>query len=570
MSMNSDTNNAFDKLVAGLTSEDRQSMLNNINRDLSPSIQFSETENKIPEKIIPISMRLKQEPLFYRIILWIKSLISKQKIEFIYNEDLLGNVERRLNRDHPGIINYHTKSLDSVFYTLLKGLKDASDFFKPYFSFVNENPGDFYVFLSSFVAPEIAEKINKTADPFILSYEEEPSSSKKNELNREMEDILENIDSTSRANLYAAVTAIDWLRQFTQLPFLHFIAQFTNVSSAAYTCPYRNARVDYEEFAAIFSNVKAVSTESLEALMLFSQKKKITDNVQDKDIERAVKDFLSKANQHFGAIQMFISSVPAIRLGRIINRDFTWNPQNIGGAEAWFPSFRNQWHKILEIRWNEWVRARKKKQLEAQLFRDFSLSEFPLLMYRPWDELWTKIPFACELTAGFLGWFCTEKYEQILPVLSDVMLEGFFIKNENRIEYSEALNMFTEANNGMKELIERLSPSGDDGQRFADFAENRIRTFQIQNQIESMISDAEDAVREVTKKFQKSAKIMERVFSGFFDLKKDGIHDTLQNFTKIKGHQNREWRDSLSEIRDLLRKCVFYISELIPIDEATE
>lgn len=568
--MSIDSNNAFDKLVAGLSSEDRKSMLNNINRDLSPSIQFTETEAKIPERNISIELRLKQEPLFYKFILWLKSIISKQKIEFIYNEDLLSNVERRLNKDHPGVINYRTKSLDSVFYSLLKGMKDASDFFKPYFSFVNENPGDFYVFLSSFVAPEIAEKINGNADPFILGFDVEPTASKKNELNKELEEILSNIDGTSKANLYSAVTAIDWLRQFAQLPFIHFIAQFTNVSSPNYTCPYRNARVDYEEFAAVFSNVKPVPTECLEALMLFSQKKKITENAQDKDIERTVKEFISKANQHFSSIQMFISTVPIIKLGRIINRSFSWNPENIEGVESWFPSFRNQWHKILDVRWNEWVRERKKKHLEAQLFRDFSLSEFPMLMYRPWGELWTQIPFSCELTAGFIGWFTTEKYEQIFPTLSEVMLEGFFVKNENRIEYSEALNMFSEANNAMKALLERLSPSGDDGQRFADFSENRIRTFQIQNQIDSMISDAEDEVREITKKFQKSARMMERVFSGFFDLRKDGIHDTLQNFTTIKGHQNREWRDNLSEIRDLLRKCVYYITELIPIDEASE
>ena len=40
-------------------------------------------------------------------------------------------------------------------------------------------------------------------------------------------------------------------------------------------------------------------------------------------------------------------------------------------------------------------------------------------------------------------------------------------------------------------------------------------------------------LKEIIQKFTKGSKMMERVFHGFFDESKDGMHETLQNFTTI-------------------------------------
>ena len=69
--------------------------------------------------------------------------------------------------------------------------------------------------------------------------------------------------------------------------------------------------------------------------------------------------------------------------------------------------------------------------------------------------------------------------------------------------------------------------------------------------------------------FCKSCRTIEAVFSGIFDDKKDGVHETLQNFTTIRGAQNKQYRDTLGKIRHTLKKSTFYIAELEPIDNAT-
>ena len=561
---------AFDKLVAGMDASERSDMLEKINQSSVSVIQLVETENQYPEKNISLHLRFKEESAFYKFLLWVRSLIEKKDSEKIYNEDVLAAMARRINRDHPGILNHRNGLIDSVFYEHLRSLKTAADFFKPYFNIIDDNPGDFYVFLSSFVTPELADMITQEADPFSLSFDTEPSVDVKNGLLKNLDNILKNIDGAAKSNLYGAVSSLNWLRQFTRLPYIHFTSQFTNLTGNNFTCPYRNAVNDYASFAAVFSNVMPVQNEVLEAMLMFTQRKDVTKNAQDKDIERTIKEFIAKANQCLGSLQMFISNVPIIKVGKIINADYDWLPGNIEGVEGWFPNFRTHWRKIIDVRWADWLRERKKKNLETYLGNDFGLFEFPVLKYRPWQALWLRVPFSCELTGGFLSWFCENCYDEMMPCLNDVMMEGVFIRNENRVEYSEGLNLFSQSMTQMQELLDRLAPEGEYGAQFEEFATSRIRSFQVQNQIDSMMTTTESEIRDCVKKFEKGAGMMDKCLTGILSEERDKVHEGLQNFASIKGHRNRMWRDSLRSSWENLKKANFYLSELEPIDAATE
>ena len=560
---------AFDKLVAGMDSAERSDMLEKINQSAVSVVQLVDSDNPFPDKNLTLHIRFKGESAFYRFLLWFRSLLEKKDPEKIYNEDVLASMARRINREHPGILNHRNGLVDSVFYEHLRSLKSSAEFFKPYFNIIDDNPGDFYVFLSSFVTPELSDIITAEADPFSLSFDAEPNMETKNRLLKNLDDILKNIDGGVKSRLYGAVSSLNWLRQFTRLPYIHFTSQFTNITENSYTCPYRNAVNDFESFAAVFTNVQSVQNEVLEAMLMFSQRKELTKNAQDKDIERTIKEFIAKANQCLGAIQMFISSVPILKVGKIINADYDWLPGNIEGVEGWFPNFRSQWRSIIDVRWADWLRERKKKNLETYLGNDFGLFEFPVLKYRPWQALWLRVPFSCELTGGFLSWFSENRFDELMPTLNEVMMEGVFVRNENRIEYSEGLNLFVQANSQMKELLDRLAPEGEYGAQFDEFATSRIRSFQVQNQIDSMMATTESEIRECVKKFGKGARMMDKCLAGILSDERDKIHEGLQNIASIKGHRNRQWKDELRACWETLKKAVFYLSELEPIDAAT-
>ena len=120
--------------------------------------------------------------------------------------------------------------------------------------------------------PEIAEKINSEADPYSIPFEREPTNELRASLIRRMENVFKEMSGGTRNRLYNAVLSIEWLRQFSGLPYIHFISQFTAIISESYTCPFVNAKVDYPAFARVLSSASSVSNEALEALFLFPQK----------------------------------------------------------------------------------------------------------------------------------------------------------------------------------------------------------------------------------------------------------------------------------------------------------
>ncbi|NLC93718.1 MAG: hypothetical protein GX677_09730 [Treponema sp.] len=565
----SDNKSSFDKLVEGLDSDDRKEMLQRINSTSNQSVQFIDRDKNIDDSHLTISLKLKNETAFYKFVLWLRSFFSKKNIESLYNDDLISNMASKIRREHPGLINQKEKLLDNVFYERLLEMKNASDFFKPYFSILNQDRGNFYVFLSSFVCPELTEKINSEADPFTLTFEKEDNIEVKNGLLKKLDEILKDMNPSVKNKIYSAIINVNWLYSFVSLPYLHFISQFTSLIGNNYTCPYNNSKNDYDAFARVFDNVKSIENEVLESIYLFSQKKELK-NAQQKDVEKAVKDFLNSANYHFASIQMYISIISTESLGKIIHNDYNWTADNIDGVEAWFPLYRAEWRRILDLRWNEWLRERKKNQLGKNLKINFNLDNFPVMEYLPWKDMWISSPFSFKLTGGMLSWFYINKYDSIIQPLHDVVMEGIFLKSDNRKEYSEGLNLFATANEQVGSLLEKLSPKGTYGEIFNEFSGNKVRSFQMQNQIDSMIASTEAEIKESTKMFIKGANMIDVVFHGIFDETKDGEHEGLQNIMLIKGNQNRIFRDKLVEIRHLIKLTVFYLTELIPIDASTE
>lgn len=541
-------------------------MLQRLNSAGSTSINLVEVDDELPEKNATLRLKYNSLSFFYKIVLWFRSKFEGKSPERIFNDDALTDLARKINRLHPGLVSHRTKSLDTLFFQQLKTLKDAADFFKPYFIPLDEQSGEFYVFLSSFVTPGISEKINSEADPFVFSFDEEADAQHKNDILKILDDLLNNLDPSLKANLYDAITSLNWLKRFSVLPFLHFMAQFTSILNDVYTCPYKNAVVDFEIFATVFTSLKSISGEALEALFLFSHKKEFSENPKSMDLERSVKEFLANATSKLSAVQMFVSTVPVAKLGRIVNEDFDWQPKNLSGVEGWFPKFRAQWRSIIEIRWVEWVKERKKNAIASSLHADFNLSYFPELEYQPWTSLWSKVNFNYELCGGFLSWFATKTYPNYLVYLNDIMIDGVFNGNENRAFYTDAFNQFKSANQHMTDLMMRLSPGGELGVKFAEWAKYPSSTFQIQNQISTIMGKIDSEVAEIIRDFKNGATALCKFISKLFTQEPKRSMELLQNFTMIKGRENQAWRDELEGVKKGLSRAVYYLSEFEPID----
>lgn len=557
---------SFDELVAGITSEERKYLLTKINQNREQALPLLQPLRE-DSGDFTLDVKLRSESVIYKFFLWLRSLLSKKKKIEIYNEDLIASLARRINKNHPGLIDVQTGLLQSLFYEKLKELKNSADFFKPYFTAFNENPGKFYVFLSTFIAPEISASINSEADPYSVPFDHEGTVEIRSSLLKRLDGILKDISSKDRAVLYDAVKTVNWLKRFTEIPYTHFLAQFTAIVSENYTCPFSNAQVDFPALANVLAEARSIPNESLEALFLFPQRKGGSVVDLDQDAEKSVREFLSKAATSISMIQMFISTVPLSALGKVVFNDYDWQIGNYGGAEDWFVKFKDEWKVVFDERWEAWLRDRKKAQLAGVLCEKFGIDHFPELPYRPWTKLWGGIQFRCEMTGGFLYWFATEKYDEVINILNVLVLEGVFFNTENRVELSEALNRFADVNHQVQFFGESLGVKGSVGSVFEKLISEHVRTLKGQTMVNSIILNAETSVRNWEAYFCDSCRSIERILHGILDEDKtDKSYESIQNLMTIKGRENRVYRDSLLKVRDELNECKNILAEIEPLD----
>lgn len=557
---------SFDELVAGISSDERKYLLAKINQNREHSFPLVQPAREETDSFT-LDIKLNSESFLYKLFLWIRSLVSKKHRLEIYNNDLIRTLARKINKNHPGIVDMQNGLILSLFYEKLKELKNAADFFKPYFNIFNENPGKFYVFMSTFIAPEIASSINAEADPYSVPFEKEGTKEVRSSLLKKMEGILKDIPQKSRAVMYDAVKSLNWLKRFSELPYMHFLAQFTAIVSETYTCPFTNAQTDFNALASVLSDARSIPNEALEALFLFPQRKGGATVELDQDTEKSMREFLSKSAAGISMVQMFISTVPFFALGKVIFSDYDWQIETFGGAEDWFVKFKEEWKIVFDERWESWLRDRKKSQLADVLMENFGILSFPELPYRPWANLWGGVPFRCEMTGGFLYWFATVKYEEVMGVLNVLVLEGVFLNNDNRAEFSEAMNKFAEINHQVQLFGESLNEKGSVGSVFAKLIADHVRTLKGQNMVNSIILNAETSVRGWESSFCDCCRTIEKVLAGILDDEKtDKKYESIQNLMTIKGRENRAYRDNLQAEREVLLESHKILAEIEPLD----
>lgn len=559
----------FDELVAGISAEERRRLLNNLNQNREKEILILQSARDDEGGFLDI--KYKNEPLLYKIIMWLRSVLSKRPSRDIYNDDLVASLKNKINRNHPGTLDVHNDLLQSLFYEKLKEIKNCADFFKPYFAAVNDDPGKFYVFLSTFVAPEISEKITADADPYTIPFDREATSELRTSLVKRMENDLKTIEPSVRQKLYSAVRSLTWLRQFSELPYIHFTSQFTAIVSLSYTCPFLNAQSDYPVFAKVLQDTTPISKEALESLFLFTQRASLRQNGSNDDVEKALRDFMNRSISCFSSIQMFVSTIPVSSLGKVIFGDYEWQPETSGGGEDWFLKFKDEWKNIFDSRWAGWLQDRKKTQLAEVLYEKFQLKAFPELQDKPWRSLWGGVHFRCEMTAGLLVWFTETKSSDVMDCLNVVILDGIFIKKENRTTLADAINDVVDVVQQMRTFAEAITPDGSIGSILKKYEDEHNHSMKAQQLVNSMMMNTETQVRTCGKIFCNASRAIEKVFRGIIDdTNTDKDYASLQNLASIKGQENRLFRDSMHETMETMRIMRDVLIEVEPLDLPTD
>ena len=99
-------NNSFDRLVGFLSSDERKLMLEKM-QSSSPQEASLTTEDNFDNDInISFSKSIKNESIFYRFFLWIKSIFANTSMEVLYNEDKIAKIAKHIDKISPDLIDF--------------------------------------------------------------------------------------------------------------------------------------------------------------------------------------------------------------------------------------------------------------------------------------------------------------------------------------------------------------------------------------------------------------------------------------------------------------------------------
>lgn len=557
----------FENLVSQMSDSERKNLLDKM-RPLEgdPSNRSLANVQGPDEDFLSLEEGLKNESLFYKFYLWLRSVFSSSSVQSVYNEDKVIAIYKKLDRQTPGLLDYKNGLFLTGFYEKLEELKKAAEFFKPYIDAIYDDIGLYYVFMGSVIAPEITEQMDSDVDPGKLPLNRDVTGELRTSLIRKMEEILKNIPQEKRAYLYSCVLGIEWLRQFTNLKFQKFSGSFANGLSDSLVAKFELVTGVLGNFSKVLCNPQNIPEEAFESIYLYTVKKVLPEKKSEEEGSSPEADFMDKANSHMSIIRMFISSVPMRRVCRVVYNNSQWQPENFGGAEDWFVKFKDQWKKLFDEKWNAWLREKKKDKMHTQLTAHFGLENFPLLPCRPWTNLLGGTVFHFEMTAGFLAWFADNKAAKVIAPLKTLLLEGVFINNDNRGELANTLNDISSFMTSMSAFLESLSDTGQTGLLFEKIASEHVRTLQIQQKIDSKILEHESQIQNMKNQFCNSSRSFINILNGVTGEHKDTRYDGIQNYTIIGGNNNLNFRQELKDSCEVFGSALDMLKELESID----
>ena len=562
--------NSFDSLVSVMTREERQQMLEKMH-EAAPVYEgevFEPIEEPPSESEISLEEQLKKESFPFKIFLWIKSIFTNTKQIVLFNEIKISEINKNLQRNYPGLIDAKKGLLLPLFYDKVLELKKAADFLRPYTMAIEKDESGFYVFLASLMMPEVDEDISNNANPFSTPVSTEVKPEFRVELLHNMDETLQNIPVDSKQKMYEAVKSVEWMRQFTKIPFVKFLGLFSEISTSVHTCAFSVIGSEFDSLAKLLCNGFLLSDNLLEALYLFSVRKTRRFSEDASGEDKSAVDFMNNARSSASVIHMFMSSVPMCSVARVALGDSAWVPEKFYGGEDWFVKFKNQMKKLFDYRWDSWVIECKKEGLRLSLNGNFGLDKFPLLPYRPWtiDE---DFYYRYELTAGFLYWYFIEKFPRDYEIaLKTIMIEGSFKKKENQLAYTEAFNEMIKIAVALDTFSDKLKPVGEFGVVFASSQkdENGVRSLQEQNKLEKTMREIESETQSILHRFGEADRALGMLLDGILGFLKNANYDTLSNLSRIQGRDNTAFQETLRDAKNSLEAALSLVTELENVD----
>jgi hypothetical protein len=565
-----DASGHFSKLVDELSVNERVKLLEKLTGQSNTPQTPLYTEQKVEPKI-KLETRYQQLPWYQRLWFYILSFFNSRNPVKLYEDHVMAQLAASLEEKYPGLYNFQKDLLLAKFQECLVNLRDGARFFYSALdASLNRDRGGLLIFLGSLEMPAIHQLVETDTKPESLAefYKDLSEGELRLKSHRALEDALAGIDNSMRTNMYNSARMLYCLKQLSSFLFDRMINSFVYDSSyQGNICQAASIRDQLLALNNILVSMKEPPPLSLlESLFIYV----IADRAQEGfDIHQEMRKLLVQAEASIEAIRVFNQEAPLTNLLRCISRNMGISPQNIGGGEDWFAVFRESWKALVDERFTGFIKMRRQSELQNS-FRYFLKGTSLRMLENMYSESNTAgMNVRGNFSLSFLQTFYSVVFmPDINKTLRPILIDGDFIRKENRVEFTECYNNLIKLEDLIHHYDRDISPAGEYGKQYlqakAEMTSLPVKRRKTQIIVESAAADA----RRIIAQTQDSVNGMIKILGGILQKSPDGKYDTLTNFSVVAGARVDYFNEGVSEAIKQFKKTQQLLVEVDSMETA--
>ncbi|MAG13771.1 MAG: hypothetical protein CMN78_04155 [Spirochaetales bacterium] len=541
---------AFDRLVTGLSANERLDMLKRIQTQPSENKEplFESEASEESESVEAIFSRL---GLIQRIVLFLKALFKQKEVMAVLEETVFEGFAREIETAYPGLYTYRTNTLGASFARELRGLREAIDIFsRPLAKAFGTLRGEFLAFLVGIEFPDYQSRLISATNP--ENYIDPDKSKTDFDIRRLMESdvqvVFKEMSDSDRTIVYRHVRSLHYLNEFVSFPVSKLLGAFSNTGLGE-TAPVGQTKNELFELSNLMaSQGQPIEENPLKALFMFDLQEKLEDQNSEK-VEQLLAASLENAYQGLSQIRSFNRSVPLKKLIRVGTHNMSYGPEQVGGGEDWFVLYRKFWEERLESCMDEFSFTNGKIKLLREVNTLFSFHQLePAENYQS-DLFEEDIRVHLENTIAFIKTFVNRLFlGDMNRTIQAFMVDGEFYKPQNREEFVDSYEGIHRSLNDISRMDSELAPQGSIGREIQDIRNELSKPALRRRKIETVLKNVDTKAEEIVKAARASINLFVRILKGILYGQSGGKYDTLSNISYIGGTDNARLIGRLSNI----------------------
>ena len=555
----------FDRLVSGLSLEERQNLLEKLKGQSSISGEPLYLVNKEDAPAADIQTEYSRLPWYYRLWYFILSFFKAKPPIKIFEDYQVSTLGHIVNEKSPGLYDYQRGLLLPAFYRQMERLKTAARFFYSTLDIsVNRDKGAFFAFLGSLEMAELHKRLQAETDPnaIVEAHPDTPEMELRQLAFRAMDDVLATITEDYRNSMYYAARSLNCLKALSSFLFDRVIMAFGfNGAVGGEACSASVVRELLVSLNNILLSLKVVPPMPLlESLFVFS----LQDRVGEPGVEinREIRTLLTKAEDALAVIREFNKQVPLALIIRCSSRDMSISPREISGGEDWYVTYRDYWKRRIETLFADYMRDRRRREL-LNSFRYFLKGTSLKILENTASDLNPDgLPVKGTFGLSFLLTFYSVVFmPEINKVLRPILIDGEFQRKENRAEFAENYNNLIKLEDDIKKFEREISPAGEYGKRYTQARQDMSSLPVKRRKIQIVIEEAEEDAAKILEQARGASQSMVNILGGILGRDTRSKYDTLANLAKMAG-KGSQFMTSLDETILKFQKVISLLDDI--------